>query len=265
VLTAGGWSCNFACPWCQNWGIAAVGLPAEVEVLPPAEMVRLAVRAGCQGVAISYNEPALALEWSLDVFALARARGLYTVFVTNGYLTPEALRLLAEGGLQALNVDIKGDAAALRQYARGVDAEKVWDTCRLGRRLGLHLEVTTLVIPTVNAEEAQLRALAERLAADVGADVPWHVSAYHPAHMFTARPTSPAEVRRAWEIGRAAGLRYVYPGNLGDGLPPHTYCPDCGTLLIRRRGFSVLDNRLVNGACPQCGLAVAGVWQAAHA
>jgi pyruvate formate lyase activating enzyme len=264
VLTAGGWSCNFACPWCQNWAIAAVGLPASVEVLAPAEMVRLALRSGCQGVAISYNEPALALEWSLDVFALARARDLYTVFVTNGYLTPEALKLLAEGGLQALNVDIKGDAAALRRFARGVDAEKVWAACRQARALGLHLEVTTLVIPTVNADEAGLQALAERLVADLGPDVPWHVSAYHPAHRFTARPTTPAEVKRAWELGRAAGLNYVYPGNLGDGLPPHTWCPRCATPLIRRRGLAVVDNRLVQGACPQCGLAVPGVWKGAH-
>ena len=148
ALTAGSWSCNFNCPWCQNWHISKSS-PRPGRYVSPENLVAEAARRGCQGTSISFNEPTLSLEWSLDVFRLARQRGLYNTYVTNGYMTPEALKLLIEAGLDAMNVDIKGDAAAVKKHC-GTDVENVWRNCREAKQAGVHIEVTTLVIPTVN-------------------------------------------------------------------------------------------------------------------
>lgn len=259
-LTAGSWSCNFGCPWCQNWDISKTVPATGMQYLAPESFVSLAVEEGCQGTSISFNEPTLSLEWSLEVFPLARQRGLYNTFVTNGYMTPEALGLLIEAGLDAMNVDIKGGADAVWKYCRGVDVEKVWAICRLCRERGVHLEITTLVIPGVNDASDDLSAIAGRIASELGRDVPWHVSAYYPAYRFNAPPTPPRTLIQAWNLGRRAGLEYVYTGNLPDDPHANTICPSCGETLIRRRGFSVIENKLRNGHCPACGRAISGVW-----
>ncbi len=185
---------------------------------------------------------------------------MYNTYVTNGYMTAEALALLVEAGLDAMNVDIKGDAAAVKKFCKAVDVEKVWATCRLARSHGVHLEITTLVIPAVNDSEAALRGLAQRVATELGTDVPWHVSGYYPAYQCTALATSLRVLERAWHIGRDVGLHFVYIGNVTGHRWGDTYCPDCGALLIERRGFGVLRNRLLAGHCPQCGTRVHGVW-----
>jgi pyruvate formate lyase activating enzyme len=260
TLTAGGWSCNFACPWCQNWEISKRHGPAVPGYVSPSRFVDLTEENGCRGTSISFNEPSLSLEWSLEVFRLARPRGLYNTFVTNGYMTPEALALLTDAGLEAMNVDVKGEAAAVRKYCRA-DVHKVWRTCRLARQQGLHLEITTLVIPTVNDSPEALRAIATRIANDLAPDVPWHVTAYRPAYQFTAPPTPLGTLERAWEIGRQCGLRFVYVGNLPGHRADNTYCPNCNQVLIERRGFDVLGNALQAGCCPACGQSIAGVWE----
>jgi len=260
ALTMGSWSCNFGCPWCQNWGISKAAPPDRVEVFSPERFIALAVERGCEGTSISFNEPALSLEWSLDVFRLARGAGLYNTFVTNGYMTPEALDLLIGAGLDAMNVDVKGDAAAVRRYARGIDVEKVWSICRLAIQRQVHLEITTLVIPTVNETSEVLAAIAERIAQDLGCSVPWHVTAYRPAYKFTAPPTPLETLERAWRLGKKAGLDFVYTGNVPGHPHDNTYCPACEALLIQRLGFDVVQNTLCDGACPKCGGKVAGVW-----
>jgi pyruvate formate lyase activating enzyme len=179
--------------------------------------------------------------------------------VTNGYMTPEALRLLANAGLDAMNVDLKGDAQAVQQYC-GTDVEKVWRNCRLARELGVHLEITTLVIPGVNDRDEVLRGIAERIVAHLGPDAPWHVSGYYPAYRFTAPPTPVRTLERAWAAGEEAGLEFVYLGNVLGHRLENTYCPDCGTCLIRRRGLRVTASRLDRGCCPDCGREVPGVW-----
>ncbi|MDI7277704.1 MAG: AmmeMemoRadiSam system radical SAM enzyme [Anaerolineae bacterium] len=259
ALTVGSWSCNFGCPWCQNWELTKVPPPAAGRYLSPERFVALAGEAGCRGTSISFNEPTLSLEWSLEVFRLARSRGLYNTFVTNGYLTPEALTLLAEAGLDALNVDVKGDAPAVRAFCKGIDVEKVWAACRLARSLGLHLEITTLVIPTVNDARGVLGGIAGRIAGELGREVPWHLTAYYPAYRFRAPPTRLATLELARQIAREAGLAFVYLGNVA-GRGGDTLCPECGMLLIRRSGLEVLENVLAGGRCPRCGRAIAGVW-----
>jgi pyruvate formate lyase activating enzyme len=260
TLTAGGWSCNFGCPWCQNWPISKSGHPAEGEFVSPEEFVHLTERRGCQGTSISFNEPTLSLEWSLEVFRLARIRGLYNTFVTNGYMTEEALRLLVEAGLDAMNVDIKGDALAVRRYCKGVDVEKVWGICRIARQLGVHIEITTLIIPTVNDSTAALKGIAERIVAELGSDVPWHTTGYFPAYRFDAPPTPIRTLERARKIGMQAGLDFVYTGNVAGHEGEDTSCPECGLTLVHRRGFDVLANRVVDGRCPRCGHALSGAW-----
>lgn len=260
TLTAGGWSCNFDCPWCQNWEIARVKPPFGGDYVSPQQFVRLAEREGCQGTSISFNEPILSLEWSLDVFRLARTAGMYNTFVTNGYMTPEALDLLIEAGLDAMNVDVKGDAAVVRRFCRGVDVEKVWANCRRGRTRGLHIEVTTLVIPGVNDGDEILQGIAQRLVRELGPEIPWHLGGYFPAYKFTTPPTPLATLERAWQIGADAGLQFVYLGNVAGNRHDNTYCPSCRALLIERHGFDVTRMTIDRGRCPRCGQQVAGVW-----
>ena len=260
TLTAGSWSCNFDCPWCQNWDISRSKPPFGGSFMSPEQFVTLAKRKGCRGTSISFNEPSLSLEWSLDVFRLARADGLYNTFVTNGYMTPEALDLLIEAGLDAMNVDIKGNAAVVRRFCRGVDVEKVWGNCRQGRSRGVHIEVTTLVIPGVNDGDEVLRAIAERLARDLGPEVPWHLSGYFPAYKFAAPPTQLATLERAWQIGKDAGLQFVYLGNVPGHRYDNTYCPYCHAVLIERCGLDATYVSIDRGRCPRCGQHVAGIW-----
>jgi pyruvate formate lyase activating enzyme len=188
----------------------------------------------------------------LDVFRLARQAGLYNTFVTNGYMTREALTLLVEAGLDAANVDVKGDTDAVRRYCKA-DVEAVWRACRVMKAAGVHLEITTLVIPGVNDADETLHGIAGRIAAGLGPDTPWHVSGYYPAYRFTAPPTSVATLERAWAIGRDAGLDFVYVGNVAGHPQENTRCPGCGALLIGRWGLAVTVNRLCDGRCPDCG------------
>jgi pyruvate formate lyase activating enzyme len=258
ALTAGSWGCNFGCPWCQNWDISRTAPPARGQFLPPEAFVLETVRQGCRGTSISFNEPTLSFEWSLDAFRLARARGLYNTFVTNGYMTATALERLARAGLDAMNVDIKGDAAAVRRYGRGVDAERIWARCRQARDLGLHLEITLLVIPGVNDDDGSLAGTARRIADELGPQTPWHVSGYFPAYRFTAPPTPVATLERAWRLGRGEGLEYVYVGNAPLHPYDNTYCPGCDCLLVERHGLRLVRNAVIGGRCPRCARKIAG-------
>jgi pyruvate formate lyase activating enzyme len=258
ALTAGSWSCNFACPWCQNWHISKKP-PSGAEFISPEDFVQRAKQLGCQGTSISFNEPTLSLEWSLHVFRLARAHGLYNTYVTNGYMTPEALRLLVEAGLDAMNVDVKGDAEAVRRYC-GADVARVWSNCEAALEAGVWLEITTLVIPGVNDDDGGLRAIAERIVTDLGSHVPWHVSGYYPAYRFNAPSPPVSTLERAREIGLQAGLRHVYVGNVPRHSYENTFCPECGKILVVRDGFRVLRRHLApDGACLGCGEQIAGV------
>ncbi len=260
ALTAGSWSCNFGCPWCQNWEISKVAPPTTCDYRSPEAFLAAARRARCRGTSISFNEPTLSLEWSLDVFRLARRAGLYNTYVTNGYMTPEALDLLIDAGLEAMNVDVKGGAERLRKLCKMIDVEKVWRCCSLARSRGVHLEITTLVIPGVNDSDETLRSIAERIRRELGRDVPWHVTAYQPAYRFSAPPTPLDRLEYAWQAGKDAGLDFVYVGNVPGARHGDTHCPACGELLIERVGFSVVENRLRHGACPRCARPIPGVW-----
>jgi len=255
ALTAGSWGCNFGCPWCQNWDISKSG-PRPSRHVSAHEFVQTALAWNCQGTSISLNEPTLSLEWSQEVFRLAREQGLYNTYVTNGYMTTLALDALVAAGLDAMNVDIKGDAETVRRHCRGIDVEKVWRNCRHAKERGVHLEITTLVIPGVNHREESLRGIARRIHEELGRETPWHVSGYYPAYRFHAPPTPLSALESAWQIGQEEGLEFVYLGNVVGHRLENTYCPNCGELLVERRGLTVLQNRLRDAACPACGRAI---------
>jgi len=258
ALTAGSWSCNFACPWCQNWHISKKS-PSGDRFMAPEEFVREAQGRGCQGTSISFNEPTLSLEWSLDVFPLAREARLYNTYVTNGYMTDEALALLIDAGLDAMNVDVKGAEEAVREYCQA-DVEPVWRNCTAARQAGVWVEITTLVIPGVNDASDVLRSIARRIVHDLGPDTPWHLSRTFPAYRFERDATPVSTLERAREIGTQAGLRYVYLGNVPRHAAENTICPECGTILVRRDGFrSSRSNLTPEGRCPRCEEAVPGV------
>jgi pyruvate formate lyase activating enzyme len=290
ALTAGSLSCNFDCPWCQNWRISKEVPPKAIpksrqsssgcdhlgcpwcqnwhiskrrpsggRFMAPEAFVRQAQERGCQGTSISFNEPTLSLEWSLDVFPLAREAGLYNTFVTNGYMTERALELLIEAGLDGMNVDVKGDAAAVRRYCKA-DVDVVWRNCRLASQSGVWVEITTLVIPGVNDSTDTLRTIAHRIVDELGPDTPWHLSRYFPAYRFDRSATPVSTLERAREIGTKAGLHYVYLGNVPRHAGENTICPKCGTILVRRESFwSSRSNLTSEGCCPRCEETIPGV------
>jgi pyruvate formate lyase activating enzyme len=252
--------CNFRCRWCQNWEISQ--LPREHHLIggheaAPEQIVAEAQRAGSQSIAYTYTEPTVFFEYTYDIARLAHRAGIANIYVTNGYLTAEALDVIAPY-LDAANVDLKAfREPTYRRYA-GARLQPVLDSLKAIRRRGIWLEVTTLIIPGLNDDPAELRDAATFVAQELGPDTPWHISRFFPDYLMTDRPPTPVEtLRRALDIGRAAGLRYVYVGNVAGET--HTHCYRCGRLLIRRAGYAVAENHIRNGRCPSCEAPIAGV------
>lgn len=256
--------CNFRCRFCQNADIAQLPTDHGGAILgdecSAEEVIRAAAQAGCRSISYTYTEPTVFFEFALETARLARAEGMRNVFVTNGYMTREALELI-HPFLDAANVDLKAFSAKYYQTLCGAKLEGVRQSLRDMRDLGVFVEVTTLVVPGLNDEAGELRQLAEFLVADLGADTPWHVSRFHPTYRLTDRPPTPvATLRAARAIGLAAGLKHVYTGNVPGDPGENTFCPGCGQTVIERRGFRVADSRLKQGRCAECGETIAGVW-----
>jgi pyruvate formate lyase activating enzyme len=259
VATVG---CNLTCRHCQNADISQ--MPRDHHViqghnLPPAKAVRMAQESGCASISYTYTEPTVYFEYALDTAALASEAGLLNVFVTNGYTSPEALTKIAPF-LSAANVDLKSFRNSFYRKICGATLAPVLKALRLYRELGIWLEVTTLVIPGENDSAEELGEIAAFIAGELGAHVPWHVSAFHPAYRLTDHPRTPPEsLRRACDIGRRAGLLYVYEGNIpGEG--EDTTCPSCSRTVISRTGFRVRENLLQEGRCPGCATVIPGLW-----
>ncbi len=256
ALTAGSYSCNFACPWCQNWEISK-SPPHGEKFLSPARFVAEAINRQCQGTSISFNEPTLSLEWALEVFRLAHQAGLYNTFVTNGYMTTEVLEQLAQAGLDGMNVDVKGDAETVHTHCQA-NVEIVWRNLRHAQELGIWVEVTTLVVPGVSDNSGVLAGIAEQILRTLGPHTPWHVTRYHPAYRFTTPPPPVHTLEHARTIGRDIGLRYVYAGNVPGHFGENTYCPSCGRMLVQRWGISLAANMVREGRCPDCREEISG-------
>ncbi|MGD0497234.1 MAG: AmmeMemoRadiSam system radical SAM enzyme [Bryobacteraceae bacterium] len=259
--------CDLHCAYCQNW-VSSQALrdphsALDSAMTAPEELAALAVRQGASAVVSTYNEPLITSEWAVAVFREAKAAGLITGFVSNGNATPEVLEYLRPW-VDLYKVDLKSFDDR-RYHELGGRIGPILDSIRRIHDLGFWLEVVTLVIPGFNDSDAELRQIAEFLAG-VSPDIPWHVTAFHQDYKMQESENTPATTLiRAAAIGRWAGLRYVYAGNLTArtaGLED-TDCPGCGATLVERRGFRVLHNRLsAGGTCPQCGRAIPGVWGA---
>jgi pyruvate formate lyase activating enzyme len=263
VATAG---CNFRCQHCQNYSISQV--PATLKKIPgkslsPMEIVAKAQASDCRSISYTYTEPTVFFEYAFDTAMLANAVGLKNIFVTNGYISPEALKAI-HPYLDAANIDLKGFSDRFYREVAHAALGEVLDCIIEYKRLGIWIELTTLIIPGWNDNDAELQAMARFIVDKVGPDTPWHVSAFYPTYQMTDRPpTPPSTLNRAREIGMAAGLRYVYEGNVPDSAGSHTWCPACKAELIRRNGYYILSNRIKDGACPECGNVIAGIEMAA--
>jgi pyruvate formate lyase activating enzyme len=254
--------CNFRCLHCQNADISQLPRDHGGRVLgqnvPPDTIVDSARRRGCASISYTYTEPTIYFELAYDTARLAAGAGLKNVFVTNGYITPEALKTL-KPYLHAANIDLKGFRDEFYKKVCGARLQPVLDAIRLYKEYGIWIEITTLVIPGHNDSEEELKQIAGFIKS-VGEDIPWHVSRYHPTYKLIDQPVTPANtLARAKQIGLDAGLRYVYEGNIpGEG--EDTFCPACKKSLVKRIGFSVLENRVKEGKCGYCGTKVDGVW-----
>jgi pyruvate formate lyase activating enzyme len=254
--------CNFRCGFCQNWQISQAskreGSDYPMQAMEPQEIVRRAVSSGSRSIAYTYTEPTIFFEYAHDTAMAAKQRGLANVFVTNGYMTGEALETISPY-LDACNVDLKSFSDDFYKKVCHGRLQPVLDSIRKMRQLDIWVEATTLVVPGSNDDEKELADIAGFLAA-TDPDIPWHISRFHPDYEFTSTPPTPMEtLQLAYSLGREAGLHYVYLGNvLGEGAD--TQCPRCQAVLIGREGFRVRKNRIDNARCPECGSSVAGVF-----
>jgi pyruvate formate lyase activating enzyme len=265
ALSFGMLGCDLHCAYCQNW-VTSQALRDDRAVAYPREcsardLVDMAVREGAPVVVSTYNEPLITADWAAQVFTLAREKGLVCGFVSNGNATPEVLDYLRPL-VDLYKVDLKSFND--RHYRTlGCKLSTVTGTIERLKAMGFWVEVVTLVVPGFNDSDEEFVGIAKFLAG-ISENIPWHVTAFHPDYkMDGSRATSVADLDRAYQAGKAAGLRYIYAGNLPGsvGDRENTYCPSCRALLIRRRGFYVLENRMNGAACPDCGKTIAGVWE----
>ncbi|NJP04585.1 MAG: AmmeMemoRadiSam system radical SAM enzyme [Chloroflexaceae bacterium] len=253
--------CNVHCRFCQNATVSQMPRDRQQiqgDMMSPAAVVEAALEAGCHSIAFTYVEPTIFFEYALDIARLGREAGLQIILVSNGYQTRETLALLAPL-VQAANIDLKAFSDRFYRKVVGARLDPVLDTLRYLKAAGMWLEVTTLVIPGFNDSTEELTALARFLADELGVDTPWHVSRFFPAYKLTEVPPTPiATIERARAIGLEQGLQYVYQGNTLGSMGEQTWCPACGSELIRRWGFALQENRIVQGQCAVCHAAIAG-------
>ncbi len=260
VLSFGAAGCNLGCRFCQNWDISKArerDAMSEDE-WTPSRVADLAEQVRAPGIAFTYNEPVIWAEYAIDVAKEAHARGLFTVLVTNGYVSPGPREEIFRH-VDAANVDLKAFAEGFYAKETLSHLAPVLDTLEWLAATDVWVEVTNLVIPGLNDGEDETRALAEWVKAHMGADVPLHFSAFHPDYRMLDRPpTPPRTLARAREIAREVGLRHVYTGNVRDPDGHTTFCPSCGARVVERDWFAVRAVRLQGSACAACGTSIAG-------
>jgi len=252
--------CNFRCPFCQNWQISQVSKrdgDSQGYELKPEEVAREAKKYGCKSISYTYTEPTIFFEYAYDTAKIAREEKLYNTFVTNGYMTKDALDTI-KPNLDACNVDLKSFSDETYKKVCKATLKPVLESIRYMKKIGIWVEVTTLVVPGMNDADEELKSIA-RFIAETGKEIPWHISRFHPDYKFTeGGPTPLATLEKAESIGRKAGLKYVYLGNvLAEG---NTYCPGCKKLLIKRAGYTVSGNSIKSGKCAACNAPIEGVW-----
>jgi len=249
--------CNFRCEFCQNWDISQITKRPEGKIigeeLPPEKVVKQALKSGCKSIAYTYTEPTIFFEYAQDTARLAKKEGLANVFVTNGYQTPETIKKM-KGIIDAANIDLKSFSEEFYQKICGARLTPVLEAIKLMHKAGIWIEITTLVVPKQNDSEKELTQIAKFIAS-VDRNIPWHISRFHPDYKMTNSYPTPLEtLENAFQIGKNAGLKYVYLGNVITETGENTFCPKCGALAIRRAGYLTevlgVDKE---GNCSNCG------------
>lgn len=251
--------CNFKCGFCQNWQISQISdqlRDTPGYKISPVEIVRDARRRECESIAYTYTEPTIFFEYAYDTAKLAKEKGIHNVFVSNGYMTGKALKKISPF-LDAINIDLKSFSEKFYINVCKGHLQPVLDSIKLAKDMGIWVEITTLVIPGQNDSQEELSHIAEFIAS-VGIDVPWHINRFYPNYKFSDKEPTPIEIlKKACQLGKKAGLRYVYVGNVLEGS--NTYCYKCHEILIQREGFDIVQNNLDKGRCPFCGEILDGV------
>ncbi|MFX1365295.1 MAG: AmmeMemoRadiSam system radical SAM enzyme [Promethearchaeota archaeon] len=266
AITIGTYGCNFTCFWCQNYHLSKTN-PLNTyqsvisgDFISPEKLIEIALNEKCNGTSISFNEPTLLFEYSIAVFKLAKENSLYNTYVTNGYMTEDVLIDLADAGLDAMNIDIKGDSDMVEKYC-GIDGEKVWRNVKLAKDLGIHIEITTLLIPGFNSENGIIREISKRILNELGELTPYHITRFFP-HFKSEKhgicePTPLKLLYNAHAIAKDVGLKYVYLGNLPTTDYENTYCPKCTKLVIKRKVMGIKELYLDSaGKCNFCGFPI---------
>jgi len=254
--------CNFRCLQCQNHEISQMPRDQgriDGSTVSPSKIVSLAKEYQCQSISYTYTEPTIYFEYAYEAAVLASKEGIKNIFVTNGYMTEEALKTI-QPYLDAANVDLKSFQEKFYKEVCGARLQPVLENLRLMRQLGIWVEITTLVIPTLNDSDKEFEEIAQFIVS-LGPEVPWHISAFYPTYKMLNLPRAPASrLHRAREIGLRAGLQYVYCGNIPGEEGEDTFCPHCGLKVIERVGFRVVKNEVIRGECRQCQTKIDGVW-----
>ena len=260
VLSFGTAGCNLGCKFCQNWDISkAREMDKLMDAASPATIVHAARQLGCRSVAFTYNDPVIFAEYALDVARACRSWGVKTVAVTAGYITDEA-RAEFYSEMDAANVDLKGFTEEFYHRQCYGALAPVLETLRfLRHHTNVWFEITTLLIPGENDSDAELHRASEWIAENLGPDIPWHFSAFHPDFKMRDKPhTPPATLTRAREIAMSKGLRYVFTGNVHDSTGGSTWCPGCGGLLIERDWYQLGKWAMRGNECAACGYKIPG-------
>ncbi|KCZ73678.1 pyruvate-formate lyase-activating enzyme [Candidatus Methanoperedens nitroreducens] len=246
--------CNFRCEHCQNWNISQIRLDqAYTKEITPEQAIRRALAAGSKSISWTYNEPAIWHEYTYDSAVLAKEAGLKTVYVTNGYITPEALERISPY-LDAYRVDIKSFSDSFYRKICSARLAPVLASTRLAKELGMHVEVITLIIPGRNDSPEEITQLVKWLHDNLGTDVPIHFTRFYPMYkMEDANPTPVETLEMAHDIAKREGLRFVYLGNVPGHRYENTYCPECNALLIDRTGYIISEYNIKDNKCPRCG------------
>ncbi|MEW6457080.1 MAG: AmmeMemoRadiSam system radical SAM enzyme [Acidobacteriota bacterium] len=256
--------CNMKCSNCQNWDISQYKFDKQKNKVKnswvtPEEIVKMTMEKKCKTISYTYTEPTIFFEWAYDISKLASEKKIYNIFVTNGYMSEIALKTISPY-LHGANVDLKSFRENFYHKIPGAKLKGVLESIKLMKKYGIWVEITTLLIPTLNDSKEEIRDIARFIKEEIGPETPWHISRFYPNYkLLNLPPTELRSIRKARDIGVTEGLKFVYGGNVPGDEAENTYCPNCKTLLIERYGYTILKNRVSKGKCPECQEKIEGV------